>query len=267
MSVQFQEIAPSEILQPYIENYWQAKFNPISTQTLSFKVIPRGVVELVLHLSDFHCDLEINNEWSQSPDHTLIGLWTEAYEVRFQKKVEVMGIRFKPDGFYALFGIPAAEFNHCAADMENVLGRAFRDYANRLREADSIQEQLKQTEDFLVKMLQKNHQALPYLQFAAELIRNESSEISVDQLSQKVFISPRQLEREFKNVIGISPKTYIRIARLHQAQKLIRQRQFSNLAQLSYQCGYFDQSHFIRDFKKIAGVAPTAFLKKQEQFI
>lgn len=267
MSIQVREVTPSAALQPYVENYWQAVFNPASSQVLSFKVVPRGVIELVLHLSDFHCDLEINEEWTQSPDHTLIGLWTEPYEVRFRKKVEVQGIRFKPDGFYALFGIPAAEFSRRSTDMEDVLGEAFCEYVGRLREALSAQERLRLTESFLLKMLQKNDGAAPYLHAAAELIRTQSENISVDQLSQKVFISPRQLEREFKTVIGISPKAYLRIARLHQAQQLLRQNRFANLAQLAYQCGYYDQSHFIRDFKKILGVVPTSFLEQQAHFI
>lgn len=267
MSVQLQEIKPSEILQPYIENYWHAVFNPYAAQTLSFKVIPRGVVELILHLSDFHCDLEIRDEWQQSPDHTLIGLWTETYEVRFRKKVDALGIRFKPDGLYALFGIPAAEFNHRSTDMEDVLGRAFREYTEQLREATATQAQVQLTENFLLRMLQKNDQASPYLQSAAELIRKNNGEISVDELSRKVFISPRQLEREFKNVMGMSPKMYMRIARLHQAQRLLRQQRFTNLAQLSYHCGYSDQSHFIRDFKKITGVAPTRFVEQAGAFI
>lgn len=267
MNVKLQEITPCEILQPYVENYWRAVFNPFSNQILSFKVIPRGVVELVLHFSDFHCDLEIRDKWQQSPDYTLIGLWTETYEVRFRKKVDVLGIRFKPDGFYALFGIPVAEFNHHSSDMEDVLGQTFREYTEQLREAASTQAQVELTDTFLLKMLQQNNQTAPYLHSAAELIRAQKGEITVDELSRKVFISSRQLEREFKNVMGMTPKMYMRIARLHQAQQLLRQQRFTNLAQLSYHCGYSDQSHFIRDFKNITGVAPTRFIEQAGAFI
>lgn len=268
MSVQFQETAPSKLLQPYVAGYWRASFNSGNApRPLDFKVAPRGLVELVIHLSDFHCDLVVDGQWTPSPDFTLIGMWTEAYEVRFRKKVEALGIRFKPDGFFALFGIPAAEFTHRSTDMQDVLGIAFRDYCGRLREANSLPAQIKYTEDFLLAMLRKNGQGLPYLHAAAELIRAKGGEITVDELSKKAFISSRQLEREFKNIIGLSPKAYIRIARLWQAQQLIGKSGFANLAQLSYHAGYYDQSHFIRDFKQLTGVTPTGFLARREQFI
>ncbi|MCB9300398.1 MAG: helix-turn-helix transcriptional regulator [Lewinellaceae bacterium] len=268
MSVKFQETAPSPALQPYVAGYWRASFNSGNApRPLDFKVVPRGLVELVIHLSDFHCDLIVDDKWEASPDFTLIGLWTEAYEVRFRKKVEALGIRFKPDGFFALFGIPAAEFTHRSTDMQDVLGIAFQDYCGRLRETDSLPAKIKCTEDFLQAMLRKNGRGHSYLHSAAELIRTKGGEIKVDELSQKAFISSRQLEREFKNIIGLSPKAYIRIARLRQAQQLIGKPEFANLAQLSYHCGYYDQSHFIRDFKQLTGVAPKSFMANREQFI
>lgn len=268
MIVEFREISPSEVLQPYVAGYWRATFNKEENPApLSFRVMPRGVMELVMHLSDMHCDLPAEGGWRHSPDFTLIGLRAEAYEVRFRKKVEALGIRFKPDGFFALFGIPAAEFSYRSADMQELPGQAFRDYSRRLQESSSPAEQLRLTEQFLLSMLGQNRRPHPYIHAAAELIRSKGGEITVDGLSRQVFVSPRQLEREFRNIIGLSPKACIRIARLRRAQQLIGKAEFSNLAQLSYHCGYYDQSHFIRDFKQMAGLAPKRFLARRKEFI
>ncbi|MCB0571981.1 MAG: helix-turn-helix transcriptional regulator [Phaeodactylibacter sp.] len=268
MDVQFQEAKPQEILQPYVSGYWRAAFHTgTSASPLSLKVVPRGEVELVLHLSGQHCDLVVNDGWQHSPDFTLIGMWTTAYEVRFRSRVEALGIRFTPDGFFSLFGIAPSEFSQRQADMEDVLGKAFRDYCTRLQDMRSFSEQTRLTGQFLLSMLRQNNRAPRYLNPAARLIRQTSGGISIDELSRQVFISPRQLEREFRNIIGLSPKAYIRINRMRQAQQLIGQPDFDNLAQLSYHCGYYDQSHFIRDFKQMAGMAPGSFLARRGEFI
>jgi transcriptional regulator GlxA family with amidase domain len=75
------------------------------------------------------------------------------------------------------------------------------------------------------------------------------------------------LEREFKQKIGISPKQYMRIARLNGVQRLIENNTTQDFTNISYEGGYADQAHFIREFKTFTGESPKAFVKKRKDFI
>ncbi|NNC45774.1 MAG: AraC family transcriptional regulator, partial [Winogradskyella sp.] len=89
----------------------------------------------------------------------------------------------------------------------------------------------------------------------------------IKDLPSRLCISKRQLEREFKEKIGISPKHYLRITRINEVIRLLNEKQVFDLTSITYHCGYFDQSHFIKDFKRITGQKPTIFIKERGQFI
>jgi len=89
----------------------------------------------------------------------------------------------------------------------------------------------------------------------------------MEELTKNVFISPRQLEREFKDKMGISPKQYMRLNRLNEANRLLQNGDVTDLTQLSYLNGFSDQAHSIRDFKAFSGLSPKRFLKDKEKFI
>ncbi len=74
MSIKVKEYQPSEYLQPFVELFWEGDFNVTKEAVLKQRVVPNGFVELIIHLSDFHCDLPTGKHWSQSPDYTIIGL-------------------------------------------------------------------------------------------------------------------------------------------------------------------------------------------------
>lgn len=82
-----------------------------------------------------------------------------------------------------------------------------------------------------------------------------------------VYISLRQLEREFKQKVGITPKQYHRIARLNDVYRRLEDNQQVEFTKIAFDCGYSDQAHFIRDFKSIMGVKPTIFIKEKQQYI
>jgi AraC-like DNA-binding protein len=267
MRVKIKEYKPCRELRPYVELFWTGNFNIDSAGLLSQRVVPYGYVELIIHLSDDHCELLQGSFHSPSPDYTLIGLFTKHYDVHFRKHVRVFGIRFKPEGIYNAFRVPASEVHQGFADMESFTGSHFREFCSSLRESVSHPGMISLTEKYLLKRLNSSRLNLYYLNIAAEIIRQKNGVISMNELAGKVFISTRQLEREFKQKLGISPKSYMRIARLNEVNRKINNGERIDLTELSYTAGYSDQAHFIRDFREFTGESPKVFLSKRDEFL
>ncbi|NNC35135.1 MAG: AraC family transcriptional regulator [Croceitalea sp.] len=260
------EHMPCQQLKPFVELFWEGSFNLNATRPFSMQMIPTGCMELIIHLNDLHCDLEKDTTWSQSPDYMIMGLYTKPYEIRFKDFVNVFAIRLKPEGIYNIFGVPASLLMDRYEDMSLILGKEFVEYSHRIRQETSIHSMIRLTENYLIANLLKNKIDLNYVNLAANLIRR-SKGVKVKDLSNRLNISKRQLEREFKEKIGISPKHYLRIIRINEVLRLLNKDQVIDLTSVAYHCGYYDQSHFINDFKRITGQKPTIFIKKRGQFI
>jgi AraC-like DNA-binding protein len=268
MSVLLKEYQPDELLKPYIACYREGTFNTYELSLLSQKVVPHGYIDLIIHLSDQHCDLILDGDWRHSPDFTIIGMWTYSYNVRFRHKVDVFSVRFKPEGIYELFNIPASEFGNNLGDSREILGKPFHDFCSTIRDLKTMDKRIDFANRFLKKQLLKNSKGYRnYVQLAADIIRQEYSGFSIDDLSDKVCISPRQLEREFKKKIGVSPKFYMRMHRVNHIHRLLVEDKQLRLAEVAHYCGYADQAHFIREFKELTGDVPSLFLNERDQFI
>ena len=267
MGVQIRDFVPAAALRPYVLQYWEGTFNGMPSAILEQKVMPSGYIELVLHLSTARCELKLNAGWETSAAFSLVGFWTTPYLLQFRDKVETFAIRFKPEALYFIFGIPAAEFINCSADLAYTFGPCFTSFCYQIEALKTIEERIQLADTYLLNRLKKAQNRQSYVQLAAELIRRQRGEITVESLSQEVCISTRQLEREFKNKLGLSPKSYMRIARLNKVLELLNEKSFKSLAQLSYLCGYADQAHFIREFKELTGELPSFYSSDQEIFI
>ena len=261
------EYAPSLHLGAYVELFWFGQFNVAQTPLLSQRVIPNGYIELIIHLTDAHCELLQGRDYETSPDHTLIGLFTQPYDVHFRETVRVFGIRFKPEGIYHVFGMSASEIHAAFADMESFAGRNFREFTGKIRTSDSVGEMRRLSEEYLLGKVNRRRLDLSYLNRAAEIIRRKKGLISMEELAGKAYISMRQLEREFRQKVGLSPKNYMRIARLNEVNRILTKGRRLLLTDVSYKCGYSDQAHFIRDFKHFTGESPKKFLKERDRYI
>lgn len=169
--------------------------------------------------------------------------------------------------FIIFFGITASEFSESYLDMTDVLSRNFRYFCEQIQEQKDVAEMTRLADDFLLKSLQRNSINYYYLNRAAEFIRKTDGMIRMDELIDNVFISHRQLEREFKDKIGITPKQYTRIARLNALNRHLLKITNKDLTALSYETGFFDQAHLIKEFRQFAGLPPTRFLRQIESFI
>ena len=265
MDVQLQEYRPVPALRPYVQRFWTGRFNALRADCLAQRVVPNGFVEVIIHLTDFSCDLPVSTGWRPSPAYTLIGLHSEPYEVRFAEEVEVFAIRFKPAGFYTLFGVPLSEIVDTHEDLAAILGARFRAVAARVQEERDVAGRLLAAEQYLCRLAADRD--VTYLNHATELIRASGGNLRVEDVAERLCISRRQLERAFRKKIGLSPKQYLRIARLNRVQGLLQEGNHHGLADIAYQAGYADQSHFNRDFKLLVGARPTRFLEERHTYV
>lgn len=260
------EYQPASELAPYVNCYSEGVYNTANLPGTRLQVIPNGCLELIIHLNDHHCTLPDDGKWTKSPDYMIIGLLTSHYEVRFPASVPVFNIRFRPEALYSLFSIPGKEVVQAYGNSTDLLGKDFRDFCHRIKEDKSVQARINRTEAYLKRILIHRKPSADYVVKAAHLMRSEDIR-QIGTISDRVHISQRQLERQFKQRIGISPKKYLRLVRINRVMQLLQNGCPLDLTSVAYHCGYFDQAHFIKDFKALTGQKPKVFLAGNKEYI
>ncbi|MGC1241334.1 MAG: helix-turn-helix domain-containing protein [Chryseosolibacter sp.] len=265
MSVEIKEYPPAPVLCDFIDCYWHAVFPGSADQVNEIKILPSGFVDLVLHRSLPNFELVLGGHLFYSPRFLLGGFWTAPYTARFSDRIEVFSIRIKPEAMASLFQVPAAQFVNNPADLTDVFSDEFVAFCCRIKDAENLNACILMADSFFLQKACRVKHKNGHVHRASALIRKNGA-ISVGQLSDEVCISRRQLERQFKQSLGISPKMYIRISRMNRMLGLLKAEARTSLSQLSSAAGYFDQAHFIKDFRELAGEAPATFLGRSKNF-
>ncbi len=232
------------------------------------RILPDGCAELIFHFGDKFQRLSGDSHTDQ-PDMLLVGQLKKAIVLQATGKTGILGIRFYPWGLYPFTGAPADEFTdrHIASEdhFKSISHLADNLYGN------SQGDMLRHAEGFLLGLLKQRKQK--YFneadRFAALLpeMMKDTTGLSVGNAAAMANMSVRQFNRKFGEVIGLSPKHFIRIARMQQFIHSYRMADTeSSLSSLIYDCGYYDPAHFSRDFKDIAGVNPSEYFEDLQDF-
>ena len=217
----------SPLLAPFVDKYYRGSFNTYAEPNRSFKIIPNGCLELIIHLKELYCKLPTDNRLTYTPDYMLIGMFSRAYQVHFNETVPVFSIRFKPEALPYILQIQGSEIFESYGDIEAVLGNKFLDFCHQIREDTSVGAMIARTDKFLINILTKQKIQENYVTRAARIISNSQIN-NVQEISAKVNISQRQLERKFRELIGISPKQYLRLIRINKVIQMLEKDQSLN---------------------------------------
>lgn len=168
---------------------------------------------------------------------------------------------FRPFGLSYLLGIPAHELTGQLILAEDLLGADVLELHEKLEGTPTIGKFELLDQFFRIIMQGKSNDVPENICHAMNLILTARGWGEVDMLSKELDMGARKLERHFRRYIGLPPKPLMRIVRLHQLLGRMRQAQNPNLTVSSYQSGYYDQSHAIREFRKITGMNPGTYLR------
>jgi methylphosphotriester-DNA--protein-cysteine methyltransferase len=228
-------------------------------QQLVRPIYARTQQTLEFYLQDRYRIRTLENDWT-TPSVLLAGPSTRRKgDLIYPGTVRTFTIHFHPAGFHALFGLPMHLLADEALPADSVLGSSVSHVLNRLQNAVSNRQLVAAADAYL---LQRVSQAVSFspVQLAARWIRCQHGAADLGALARRCSLSPRQLERQFQEQVGIAPKLFSRVARLEYA--VLRKQTYPGLlwTTVAADAGYFDQAHFIRDARALAGAPPRRLL-------
>lgn len=186
---------------------------------------------------------------------TLMGAQITPFKLLVEESHIAVSIIFQPGGLNRLLNIPITEIFDNGYSAREVIGNEIEELLDESHDAISLDELDRVVQSYFLKKLSKVKESSP-IDFALQyLLINYNT--NMDTIAGMACMSTRNFERKCKERLGMPPKMYARIARFHKAYKMIESKPIITWADLSYEVGYFDQTHFIKDFKEFARLTPS----------
>jgi AraC-like DNA-binding protein len=246
---------PSEVLTKFVRFFWVLESdNPTYTHRSMADICP----EMVFHYDGQFNDLKENGKTEFSCISAIQGPSTQIRRFKIDRAFGMFGVYLYPYAIPFLFGIPATELNNQMLDLITLMGKEGAELEERIMLAIDNHDRVNIISEFLEHRLQKHPQNAHAVISSINYMIQSKGLIKIEQVANQYFISERQFERKFKEFSGFTPKLFSRIVRFHSACRLFGDptRPMTGIA---YDCGYYDQSHFIHDFKEFSGHHPKHY--------
>jgi AraC-like DNA-binding protein len=198
------------------------------------------------------------------PRSVVVGPQLTRVVLDINKSHKAVRVGFHPGGLHRLLRISMAEMIDQSYDASDVFGNELTHVNDCLQEARTFDEIKDVIETFLLQKVKSLTTMLPFDKAMLELLRLNGN-VSIEHIASLSCLSLRQFERVSKDRIGLPPKLFARLVRFSKAYRLRENFPLLSWSSIAHECGYFDQMHFIRDFKQFAGVAPGIIEKELSQ--
>jgi AraC-like DNA-binding protein len=253
---------PSPPLDAFIERIWYCSASPSHTRE---RVLPGGHVDLVVNLAEDAIrayDLEDPESVSAHSGAIVRGTSTRSILTDPRQRASLLGVHFRPGGAFPFLGISPAEIVDSHVPLGDLWGSGGRSLREQLLEAGSPNEQFRIVEAALLRQLQRARPCHPAARAAVAAFRAGGDDVRVAEVATAVGLSHRRFIEVFEKEVGLTPKLYARLQRFHRAKARIATLEVPpSWAAFALECGYFDQSHMIRDFVGFSGISPTSYLR------
>lgn len=251
-------IYPSSPLSRYVKYYWILKADRIN----SVHVLPVGLPQLAFHRGD-KIRYSSNNI---IPQAYLRGQLTQAHNLVFDGKVDMIAIIFNPTGFQPFFKLPLINFQNQYIDISEIEDKELNYLSDAVSQGMDDENRIHLIERFLLSRLSSQSTGnFERIDFAIRKIGN-NVDIDIASLAQGVCLGYRHFKRVFTDYAGINPKDFLKVIRFQKSLLILHETPQIEKTKLAYECGFYDHSHMIKDYKSLSGYNPTGFLLTQQPY-
>jgi AraC-like DNA-binding protein len=234
---------PAPDLASLVERHWLVSWELPPGRTASVTLLPHPCVNLVLDAGRL----------------AISGVGRERFTYTYRGSGRVFGVKFRPGAFLPFLGRPVGEITEVVLPAEQLWGPSASGPALEMSAEPRVERLIALVEGFLRERWPEPD---PQVEFVGRLVGallHDRGISRVEDVTERFGIPPRTLQRLFARYVGVSPKWVLRRYRLHEAAAVLAQEQHRPWADVAAELGYFDQSHFIRDFTTAIGMTPVAY--------
>jgi AraC-like DNA-binding protein len=266
MTMFLRTYTPGPPLDECVDRFWLCADTPSHPRE---RILPSGTVELVINLSDD--EIRIYDPFHPArirrySGAVVSGPYRDYFLIDPLQHASIIGVHFRPGRAVPVLGVPASELADAHVDLEALWGPAAAELRERLCAAATPTKRFAVLEEVLLGRLRRPplHGAIPV---ALDALEQSDEAVKVRDLARQVGLSQRRLIQLFTAEVGMTPKLYGRVRRFQRARELVRKAADPDWAAVAVACGFFDQSHLIRDFGEFSGLSPVAYLNQRSDHV
>lgn len=251
---EFNVIQPSSLLAPYIKNYWFLK--TVSNTPTWVRTVPTGMMSLIFHRGNRLFSIHENE---LHPRTFLSGHDKAFADLKYRGQIRMISVVFYPAGVRAFFNLPIIKTYNQRLTAGDLGDKEWSILESSLTSTEDDPMCVLLIEQFLLKRLTRLGKCnWNRVEAAIRLINSGQTDVAV--LADAACLSQKQFNRIFSEYVGSNPKAFARTIRFQKALHLLQTQPQISFTALTYECGYFDQSHLIKDFKALSGYTPTEYM-------
>ncbi len=253
-------ILPHTLLRPYIDRYWG--WESVQHEEIALpKVLPGTGVELIFHYCGEAFRGEYRTQRLATPVAHISHLRTSYYQLAPAKNVGFFAVRFRSGAFRHFCCYPAAELMDSFLSVEDLWGRVGVEFADRLLNARTLRQRVAVAEEYLLAFLRRFQRDEARIDYAIKRMYYEY--YALQEIIADAELSPRHFQRLIHEALGMSPKSFCRLARFQHTIRDLLLHKETDYFGTAIERGYYDQAHFIKDFKSFVQETPGTFLQKK----
>lgn len=247
---------PSNILSKIVSHYWTLDGSISDDQTYVHRTTANFYPELIFHYGGIFEELVGDNKVEKTFRTGIHGQTDKIRRFTAKKQYGIFGAVIQPYAIPALFGISSTAISNELIDLTCILGQEGENITEQIILAGNTAQRVHFMNCFLEQRIRELKH--PEIVDATQLIYNLNGQVNVKNLADQTCLSQRQFERKFKDLNGFSAKSFARIVRFKSLLNKYKKGDLT-LTEVAYDFGYYDQSHFIQDFKQFSGYNPNTY--------
>jgi AraC-like DNA-binding protein len=251
-------LPPAPPLSPYIESYWLLRSDASANAPLRESIFVDGKADLLFNFGVPYRRALPDEQSESITMSNLDGQRTYPVSIVQSGAIDLIGVRFRPGGLSPFLTMPVHELSNAVIEASHMFGAAAGTLEARLYDCrENPQAQRALLDSFFMARL-RTDDVYPLVQAIAARLAQQP-DTSVHTVSGAFGYSIRSVDRFFRETMGFSPRTYIKIVRLQRALRQLSTDANASLAAVAFRSGYYDQAHFTRDFRAFTGQTPSAY--------